>query len=92
MSQNDKQHSAQDRLAFLAGGGEMGERTRAFDWSKSPVGPVETWPQCLKTAVSICLGSRYPIVIWWGKQALTQFYNDGFISFLGSTKHPASLG
>jgi hypothetical protein len=30
---------------------------------------------------------RRPIVIWWGKEALTQFYN-AYISFLGSTKHP----
>jgi PAS domain S-box-containing protein len=77
---------------FLAGGGEMGERIRAFDWSKSPVGLVGEWPQSLKTAVSICLGSRYPIVIWWGKEALTQFYNDAYISFLGVTKHPGWLG
>jgi len=36
---------------WLTGGGEMGERTRAFDWSQTPVGPVEDWPQSLKTAV-----------------------------------------
>lgn len=70
----------------------MGERTRAMDWSSTPVGPVEGWPQSLKTAVSICLGSRHPMVIWWGKQHLTQFYNDGFISFLGASKHPEALG
>jgi GAF domain-containing protein len=70
----------------------MGERTRAFDWSKSPVGPVETWPQSLKTAVSVCLGSRFPIVIWWGKPAYTMFYNDAYIPFLGVTKHPGWLG
>ena len=70
----------------------MGARTRALDWSQTPVGPVESWPQSLKTAVSICLGSRHPICIWWDKQALTQFYNDGFISFLGAAKHPGALG
>jgi hypothetical protein len=42
--------------------------------------------------VSICLGSRYPIVIWWGRQAFTQFYNNAYISFLGTSKHPAYLG
>ena len=62
--------------AFLAGGGEMGERTRAFDWSSTPLGPAAGWPQSLKTAVSICLGSRHPIVVWWGNSAYTQFYND----------------
>ncbi len=79
-------------LSFLKGGGEMGERMRAFDWSSSAVGPVAEWPASLKTAVSICIGSRYPIVIWWGHPAYTMFYNDGYIPILGVTKHPGWLG
>src|SRR6185503_12935731 len=79
-------------LSFLKGGGEMGERMRAFDWSSSPVGPAAEWPASLKTAVSICIGSRYPIVIWWGHPAYTMFYNDGYIPVLGVTKHPQWLG
>jgi len=77
---------------WIAGGGEMGERIRAFDWSKTVLGPVDRWPESLKTAVRICVGSRNPIVIWWGRSALLQFYNDAYISFLGSKKHPAFLG
>ena len=49
--------------AFLAGGGEMGERMRELDWSRTPLGPVEAWPQSLRSAVSICIGSRFPIVL-----------------------------
>jgi signal transduction histidine kinase/DNA-binding response OmpR family regulator len=79
-------------LGFLSGGGEMGARMRALDWSRSPLGVPVCWPQTLKTAVSICLGSRHPIVIWWGKEHLTQFYNDAYISFLGGSKHPNALG
>jgi signal transduction histidine kinase len=79
-------------LSFLSGGGEMGERMRAFDWSCSPVGPATQWPQSLKTAVSICIGSRYPIVLWWGNPEYTMFYNDGYIPVLGVTKHPGWLG
>jgi signal transduction histidine kinase len=79
-------------LTFLSGGGEMGERMRAFDWSTSPAGPPAEWPQSLKTAVSICIGSRYPIVIWWGHPEYTMFYNDGYIPVLGVTKHPGWLG
>ena len=79
-------------LSFLSGGGEMGERMRAFDWSSSPVGPAAQWPQSLKTAVSICIGSRYPIVIWWGNPEYTMFYNDGYIPILGLKKHPGCLG
>ena len=41
------------QLNFLAGGGEMGERTRAFDWSGTPLGPIDRWPQSLRTALSI---------------------------------------
>lgn len=78
--------------AWLAGGGAMGALTRAKDWANTPVGPASAWPQNLKTAVSICLGSCHPIVIWWGKEHLTQFYNDGYISFLGAAKHPSALG
>ena len=79
-------------LSFLKGGGEMGEHMRTFDWSSSPVGPAAEWPPSLKTAVSICIGSRYPIVLWWGHPAYTMFYNDGYIPILGVTKHPGWLG
>ncbi|HEX5966443.1 MAG TPA: GAF domain-containing sensor histidine kinase, partial [Pyrinomonadaceae bacterium] len=84
--------SESPELSFLNGGGEMGVRMRAFDWSTSPVGPAAEWPQSLKTAVSICIGSRYPIVIWWGNPEYTMFYNDGYIPILGVTKHPGWLG
>jgi hypothetical protein len=76
----------------LAGGGEMGRLMRAHDWSATPVGPIGKWPQSLKTAVSICLGSRYPIVLWWGKEDFTQFYNDAYIPVLGVTKLGAIAG
>lgn len=79
-------------LSFLNGGGDMGARMRDFDWSSSPVGPAADWPQSLKTAVSICIGSRYPIVIWWGNPEYTMFYNDAYIPMLGVTKHPGWLG
>ena len=46
---------------WLSGGGEMGERTRELDWSSTPLGPIEQWPQSLKTAVSIMLGCQYPL-------------------------------
>jgi PAS domain S-box-containing protein len=77
-------------LDFLAGGGEMGERVRALDWSKTPLGPVSKWPQSLKTSVSTCLNSRFPILIWWG-QELVKIYNDAYRPLIGS-KHPWALG
>jgi PAS domain S-box-containing protein len=74
---------------WLTGGGEMGARTRAFDWSTTPIGPREQWPQSLKTAVSIMLGCQYPLLIWWGPE-LIHFYNDAYRPVLG-TRHPRAL-
>ena len=81
----------QDPLAFLAGGGEMGERTRAFDWSKTPVGPVAGWPQSLKIAVRIMLDSRYAMWLGWGPD-FTFFYNDAYARMTLGPKHPWALG
>src|SRR5215471_4210215 len=78
------------RNEWLIGGGEMGERTRAFDWSKTPIGSIEQWPQSLKTAVSIMLGCQYPLLIWWGPE-LIHFYNDAYLPVLGK-RHPEALG
>ncbi|MBS0168988.1 MAG: response regulator [Nitrospira sp.] len=75
---------------WLIGGGEMGARTRAFDWSTTPLGPMDRWPQSLKTAVSIMLGCQYPLLIWWGDE-LIHFYNDAYLPVLGK-RHPGALG
>ncbi|MEP6990540.1 MAG: ATP-binding protein, partial [bacterium] len=77
--------------SILAGGGEMGALMRALDWSTTTVGPVERWPQSLRTAVSMLLESRFPMYIAWGRD-YTQFYNDAYRPVLGATKHPAALG
>jgi anti-sigma regulatory factor (Ser/Thr protein kinase) len=69
-------------------GGEMAARIAAFDWSRTPLGPVPEWPQSLRTAVGICLSSRYPMVIWWGPE-LILLYNDAWVPILGPVKHPA---
>jgi signal transduction histidine kinase len=77
-------------LAFLEGGGEMGALIRAKDWSATPLGAVDGWPQSLCSALSICLGSRFPIVIYWGP-ACVVLYNDAYAEILGK-KHPWALG
>ncbi len=76
---------------LLDGGGEMGALMRTIDWSKTAVGPVDRWPQSLRTALSILLDTGFPMYIAWGKD-FTQFYNDGYRPILGSTKHPAAMG
>ena len=63
------------KLDFLSGGGKMGELIRAKDWSKNPLGTPDTWPQSLRTTVSLCIASNFPIAIAWGAQRV-QIYND----------------
>ena len=75
---------------FLSGGGEMGERIRGFDWSKTSLGAVESWPQSLRSAVSILLPSKAQIVLFWGRELIT-IYNDAYRPVLGG-KHPRALG
>ena len=76
---------------FLAGGGEMGERIRAFDWSRTPIGSPDQWPQSLRTAVRIMLTTGHPMFIWWGPE-LVQFYNDAYRTTMGPERHPSALG
>jgi PAS domain S-box-containing protein len=66
----------------------MAARMSAFNWAATPLGPVSKWPQSLRTAVGICLSSRYPMVIWWGPD-LALIYNDAWVPILGPDKHPA---
>jgi len=76
---------------FLAGGGEMGALTRAYDWSASTLGKPETWPQSLRTALRILLNTNHPMFIWWG-EGLIQFYNDAYRQTMGPERHPSALG
>src|SRR3954464_3895843 len=75
---------------WLTGGGEMGRLVRSMDWTSTPLGPIETWPQSLRTTVSLCLASNFPISLVWGPQHV-QIYNDGYWPICGG-KHPQSMG
>ncbi len=63
----DADHDASEAaaLAFLKGGGDMGERIRRHDWSRTPLGSPANWPQSLKTALQIMLSSGHPTQIGW---------------------------
>ena len=43
--------------SVFAGDSEMATRLRALDWSATPLGPVEEWPQALRTSLRIVLDS-----------------------------------
>ena len=73
------------------GGGELGELVRQFDWSTTPLGKIEEWPQSLKTVVRVLLTSRFAMWMGWGPE-LTFFYNDAYRRMTLGKKHPWALG
>ena len=75
---------------WLVGGGELGALIRAKDWAATALGPIEGWPQSLRSAVSILLPSKAQIVLFWGPD-LVAIYNDAYGPVFGS-KHPTALG
>ena len=76
-------------MDLFAGSGEMAALMRATDWSRTRLGPVEHWPKSLRTMLGAVLGSRFPMLLWWGPDLL-HLYNDAYRPILRD-KHPASL-
>lgn len=79
-----------DDFTWLDRGGEAGGLIRAFDWTRTGLGPLETWPRSLRTITSMLLLSPVPIVLMWGPQGI-MIYNDAYSVFAGS-RHPQLLG
>jgi PAS domain S-box-containing protein len=79
-----------DSLAFLDGGGEMGELMRLTDWHGHALGPPAQWPQSLRSMVSACLNSPLLCAVLWGPE-LRMLYNDGYVPSMGE-RHPLALG
>jgi len=75
---------------FLTGGGEIAAMIRAHDWSSSPLGPIEGWPQSLRSIVSLMLASEFAMFAAWGPE-LGFLYNDHYARLLHD-KHPHALG
>jgi signal transduction histidine kinase len=84
-------HNGSAVAVVLTDGGEMGALMRSIDWTQTALGPVSRWPQSLRTTVSTCLSSRFPICVWWGPE-LVMLYNDAYRPVLGTTKHPRAMG
>jgi PAS domain S-box-containing protein len=79
-----------DPTAWPFGQGKMAERIRTHDWAATPLGPIPSWPQCLKTSVELMLASGFPASIRWGPQQIV-LYNDAKARILGR-RHPVALG
>ncbi|WP_246690538.1 PAS domain S-box protein [Microvirga aerophila] len=76
-------------MQWLAGGGTMGAQIRSYDWSTSPLGSPETWPQDLHAVLRVMLSARFPVYIVWGPELIT-FYNDASLALRGN--RPEALG
>ncbi|MGA3093554.1 MAG: ATP-binding protein, partial [Terriglobales bacterium] len=76
--------------SVFVGDGEIATRMRELDWSATPLGPVEQWPQALRTIVRVVLGSGYPMAICWGPNYVL-LYNEAYRPIAG-TRHPWALG
>jgi len=53
-------------LTMLARG-EMADRVRAFDWSSTPLGAIETWSPSLRCAVDMVLATQLPMALRWAR-------------------------
>lgn len=71
-------------------GGETGRLIADHDWSDHPLGPIDTWPAGLNTALSIVLLSPVPMIVLWGPDGV-MLYNDGYAIIAGG-RHPELLG
>lgn len=80
---------ATDMFSWLSGS-EMGGRIRAFDWSQTPLGPIEQWPASLVSILGVCLTAQTPMAIYWGVDGWL-LYNDAWRPVVGG-KHPWALG
>ncbi len=70
--------------------GEMAGRICAFDWSSTELGPLNSWPASLCSAVQLMLASPLPMVMLWGRSGY-MIYNDAYSIFAGG-RHPYLLG
>src|SRR5580658_9109333 len=75
---------------LITGHSEMAVRIRAYNWSKTPLGPIEDWSETLLATVNLMLHSPFPTILSWGPE-MVFLYNDAAISTL-TVKHPAALG
>jgi hypothetical protein len=81
--------TSRDQLPFIRNSGEIGQLIMDVDWSKTSIGPIDTWPLSLRITLYNVLHSGFPMFLFWGEEFLC-FYNEAFRPSLGAEgKHPA---
>ncbi|HEX8644317.1 MAG TPA: response regulator [Allosphingosinicella sp.] len=71
--------------AGLPGAAVHGAAALAQDWATTPLGAAARWPQPLRTAVAIALGSNIPMMVAWGPDLLV-LHNDSYGEMLGDRR------
>jgi signal transduction histidine kinase len=79
-----------DSHACAGWNGEMAERIRAFDWSRTDLGAIDSWSGSLRSNVQMLLASPVPLVMLWDRPGY-MIYNDAYAEFAGG-RHPYLLG
>jgi PAS domain S-box-containing protein len=76
-------HPQADPMPLPPGG--PGSAAYAHDWAATSLGPMEDWPQPLRTAAGIVLGSNIPMIVAWGPDLLV-VHNDSYGEILGDRR------
>lgn len=79
-----------DLAAAASGSEQMGRLVLDFDWARTPLGPLQSWPQSRRSLVANALASKFPIILWLGPDLIIA-YNDAYRSVLVD-RHPSALG
>ncbi|MBC8055864.1 MAG: response regulator, partial [Rhizobiales bacterium] len=85
---SDCRMTRQDKPAFLAAVGGMGDLIVGIDWGDREIGPPNTWPTAIKAALATMLDSPQPMCLCWGDR-LAFFFNAAYAPFLGERRGSA---
>ncbi len=92
MNEQQRSHSLLATMHTIAKthGGQVGKVVLQKYWSKTELGPMEQWPTCLLSAMSMILLNNFPFILYWGPK-FRVLYNDGYIPIFGP-RHPTMFG
>jgi signal transduction histidine kinase len=77
--------------SLFEGGGRSGALMQSIDWTRTPLGPTQTWPESLRAIIPTMLASRFAMRVVWGPEYV-MLYNDAYMPVLGRDKHPSAMG
>ncbi|WP_460826335.1 PAS domain-containing sensor histidine kinase, partial [Massilia terrae] len=83
-------HATPSSTCAFPGAGEMVRAVNEKDWSQTILGPLERWPEAIRSAVRLSLASQFQMAVLVGPD-LVYVYNDQCAQIFGD-KHPWALG